>query len=216
MERLLASLVDQTERPQRILVVDNAPGSSATKDMISERYAEAVTYVREPVAGLDFARNRALCESDSDIVAFIDDDAVAVMDEPTTLAEAIEVEADSEAGIAVEFEKSSDEITSIDARLEATADKAAAIIPIEERLEAEPAGAVADESPPEPAPAAPVAPRRLGLIGPKVTAEQAHDLLEPLVAPEEVYAFHVGLITHGRQVCRAQRPKCLECIVASG
>ena len=77
LERLLASLVDQTERPQRILVVDNAPGSSATKDMISERYAEAVTYVREPVAGLDFARNRALCESDSDIVAFIDDDAVA-------------------------------------------------------------------------------------------------------------------------------------------
>ncbi len=77
LERLLATLVDQTERPQRILVVDNAPNSSATKDMISDRYADVVTYVREPVAGLDFARNRALCESDSDIVAFIDDDAVA-------------------------------------------------------------------------------------------------------------------------------------------
>ena len=77
LERLLATLVDQTERPQRILVVDNAPDSSATKDMISERYADVVTYVREPVAGLDFARNRALDEIDSDIVAFIDDDAVA-------------------------------------------------------------------------------------------------------------------------------------------
>jgi endonuclease-3 len=58
--------------------------------------------------------------------------------------------------------------------------------------------------------------RRLGLIGPKVTAEQAHDILEPLVPPEEVYAFHVGLITHGRRVCHAQRPKCGQCILRLG
>ena len=55
--------------------------------------------------------------------------------------------------------------------------------------------------------------RRLGLIGPKVTAEQAHDLLEPMVQPEEVYRFHVALITHGRRTCKAQRPLCGECIL---
>ena len=44
--------------------------------------------------------------------------------------------------------------------------------------------------------------RRLGLIGPKVTADQAHDLLESSVAPERVFALHVHLIAHGRQVCR--------------
>jgi endonuclease-3 len=58
--------------------------------------------------------------------------------------------------------------------------------------------------------------RRLGLIGPKVTAEQAHDILEPLVPPEEVYAFHVGLITHGRQVCHARRPECGRCPLREG
>ena len=56
--------------------------------------------------------------------------------------------------------------------------------------------------------------RRLGLIGPKVTAERAHDLLEGQVAPEEVFAFHVALITHGRRVCKALRPRCGECVLS--
>ncbi|MDP3061929.1 MAG: endonuclease III [Chloroflexota bacterium] len=58
--------------------------------------------------------------------------------------------------------------------------------------------------------------RRLGLIGPKVTADQAHDILEALVSPADVYAFHVYLITHGRRVCRAQRPACGQCALAEG
>lgn len=56
--------------------------------------------------------------------------------------------------------------------------------------------------------------RRLGLIGPKVTAEKAHDLLEGQVSPEEVFAFHVALITHGRRVCKALRPRCGECVLS--
>ena len=56
--------------------------------------------------------------------------------------------------------------------------------------------------------------RRLGLIGPKVTAEKAHDLLENQVSPEEVFAFHVALITHGRRVCKALRPRCGECVLS--
>ena len=56
--------------------------------------------------------------------------------------------------------------------------------------------------------------RRLGLIGPKVSAEKAHDLLEGQVPPEEVFAFHVALITHGRRVCKALRPRCGECVLS--
>ena len=55
--------------------------------------------------------------------------------------------------------------------------------------------------------------QRLGVIGPKVSADKAHDILEEKVEPEEVFNFHVSYINHGRQVCRAQRPMCAECVV---
>ena len=58
--------------------------------------------------------------------------------------------------------------------------------------------------------------QRLALIGPKVTADKAHDLLEEAVEPDLVYPFHQAFITHGRQVCKAQRPRCGECVVAHG
>jgi endonuclease-3 len=53
--------------------------------------------------------------------------------------------------------------------------------------------------------------RRLGLIGPKVSADAAHVVLEGLVRPEDAYAFHVGLVRHGRRVCRAGQPLCSLC-----
>ncbi len=53
--------------------------------------------------------------------------------------------------------------------------------------------------------------KRLGLIGPKVTAEAAHAILEAAVSPEDAYRFHVHLIEHGRQVCKALRPMCTSC-----
>ena len=58
--------------------------------------------------------------------------------------------------------------------------------------------------------------KRLGLIGAKVTADQAHDILEPMVPPEDVFAFHMYLIRHGRQVCKALRPQCDRCVLAWG
>ncbi|MFQ5861200.1 MAG: endonuclease III domain-containing protein [Dehalococcoidia bacterium] len=58
--------------------------------------------------------------------------------------------------------------------------------------------------------------RRLGLIGPKTSAEEAHQVLEAMVAPEQVLPFHVYFITHGRQVCKAQRPLCRQCVLARG
>jgi endonuclease-3 len=46
-----------------------------------------------------------------------------------------------------------------------------------------------------------------------MTPEKAHELLEAAVAPEDFYAFHIGLIKHGRRVCTAQRPRCAECVL---
>ena len=56
--------------------------------------------------------------------------------------------------------------------------------------------------------------RRLGLIGPKVSADAAHELLEQALLPQQVYGFHVNLILHGRQICHAQRPACSRCPLA--
>ena len=53
--------------------------------------------------------------------------------------------------------------------------------------------------------------RRLGLIGPKVSADQAHDIFAEMVPPEWVYPLHVNLIRHGRRVCHAQKPECDKC-----
>jgi len=52
---------------------------------------------------------------------------------------------------------------------------------------------------------------RLGLIGPKTTAEGAHDQLQALLDSEQVYSFHVHLIEHGRRLCHARRPECPRC-----
>jgi endonuclease-3 len=53
--------------------------------------------------------------------------------------------------------------------------------------------------------------RRLKLIGPKTTAEQAHDVLKPMIPAGDRYEMHVLLIEHGRQTCRAINPRCRAC-----
>ena len=53
--------------------------------------------------------------------------------------------------------------------------------------------------------------KRLGLIGSKVSADQAHDIFAKTTPPEWVYTLHVNLIRHGRQICHAQRPECTQC-----
>ncbi len=55
--------------------------------------------------------------------------------------------------------------------------------------------------------------RRLNLIGAKASADEAHDILEEKIPPEEILGAHVYLIRHGREVCKAQRPLCGECIL---
>ena len=55
--------------------------------------------------------------------------------------------------------------------------------------------------------------KRLGLVEPRTSAEQAHRLLESLVPADSVYPFHVLMIEHGRRVCQAQRPRCGHCVL---
>ncbi len=58
--------------------------------------------------------------------------------------------------------------------------------------------------------------RRLGLVPSKASAAQTQSLLEPLLAPEEVYPFHMYLIEHGRRTCHARRPRCAVCVLRRG
>jgi len=53
--------------------------------------------------------------------------------------------------------------------------------------------------------------RRLGLIAPQVDANKAHDILEDMGEPETFYPFHINLIRHGREICRARNPNCAIC-----
>jgi endonuclease III len=53
---------------------------------------------------------------------------------------------------------------------------------------------------------------RLGLV-PKTSAERAQRLLEASVAEHRKTPLHVGLIRLGREVCKAGRPRCEECVL---
>ena len=57
--------------------------------------------------------------------------------------------------------------------------------------------------------------KRLELVGKRMNAEHAHYHLESLVPAEERFLFHMLLITHGRKLCKAIRPRCSECPLAS-
>lgn len=54
---------------------------------------------------------------------------------------------------------------------------------------------------------------RLGLVGERASAVQAQAALQEAVPPEEMYALHMGLIRHGREVCVARRPFCSQCVL---
>jgi endonuclease-3 len=53
--------------------------------------------------------------------------------------------------------------------------------------------------------------RRLGWIGEKTTANQAHLILEELTPPRLYYRLHLNLIRLGREICRAPTPRCELC-----
>ncbi|MEY9968258.1 GT2 family glycosyltransferase [Streptacidiphilus sp. MAP12-16] len=59
-----------------VVVVDNAPVTEATRDLVRECFGDRVRYIREPLRGLAAAHNRGLAETLGEIVAFTDDDVV--------------------------------------------------------------------------------------------------------------------------------------------
>jgi glycosyltransferase involved in cell wall biosynthesis len=60
--------------PLEVVVIDNAPVTEGTRDVVARYYF--ARYVREDRRGLNAARNRALREAHGEVVAFCDDDAV--------------------------------------------------------------------------------------------------------------------------------------------
>lgn len=53
--------------------------------------------------------------------------------------------------------------------------------------------------------------QRIGFLPDGITADKAHPVMEAIVPAEDHYAFHINLITHGRQICRARSPLCERC-----
>ncbi|GAB3013791.1 endonuclease III domain-containing protein [Spirosoma pulveris] len=57
--------------------------------------------------------------------------------------------------------------------------------------------------------------QRLGLIGPKVSAEKAHTLLLSYLPPDALvlFNFHKHFYWHGQRICTWYFPKCRECVL---
>ncbi|MGC5039392.1 glycosyltransferase [Streptomyces sp. DT190] len=77
LARALDSLLAQDHPRCEIVVVDNAPVTGETRELIERKYAERVRYVCEPVPGLAVAHNTGLAAARGEVVAFTDDDVVA-------------------------------------------------------------------------------------------------------------------------------------------
>jgi glycosyltransferase involved in cell wall biosynthesis len=111
LARCLDSLLAQQYPQFRVLVVDNAPTSSATYEVVRRAAARGpVDYVVEPRPGLSRARNRAVAACPGQILAWIDDDEVA---DPYWLSEiaralADHPEADAVSGAIVPAELATD------------------------------------------------------------------------------------------------------------
>jgi len=54
---------------------------------------------------------------------------------------------------------------------------------------------------------------RVGLIPEEIGENKAHDILLRVVPPDLAFRFHMALIHHGRQTCKAPLPLCDKCMV---
>lgn len=62
--------------PDEVVVVDNAPSTSATRELVEGFADPRVRYVLERRAGLGRARNAGVAATSADVVAFTDDDVI--------------------------------------------------------------------------------------------------------------------------------------------
>jgi GT2 family glycosyltransferase len=78
LRECLRSLGRLSDRPEEILVVDNASRTSETREVVRE--FPGLRYVFEPRPGLDLARNTGVRHTSGKIIAFTDDDVVVHRD----------------------------------------------------------------------------------------------------------------------------------------
>lgn len=73
LEKCLSAVARLNPAPDEVLVVDNSEGNSETERVAC---AFGARYIVEPIPGLSRARNTGLTKCNTDIVAYVDDDAI--------------------------------------------------------------------------------------------------------------------------------------------
>ena len=72
LARCLDSMQHLLDPPDQLIVVDNAPRTSSTRQLVSQ--TASIRYVLEPRPGLSVARNTGILYATGNIIAFTDDD----------------------------------------------------------------------------------------------------------------------------------------------
>lgn len=88
LAQCLRSLQNLSQPTHQILVVDNAPTSDATRQLVAQM--PDIQYVLEPRPGLSVARNTGIRHSTGDIIAFTDDDVIVHPDWITRLQQSFQ------------------------------------------------------------------------------------------------------------------------------
>ncbi len=57
--------------------------------------------------------------------------------------------------------------------------------------------------------------KRIGFIPEKLSANDAHPVMEAIAPASDYYQFHIQLIQHGRDTCHARKPACERCAISA-
>lgn len=56
--------------------------------------------------------------------------------------------------------------------------------------------------------------KRIGFLPEKLSANDAHPVMETITPASDYYQFHIQLIQHGRDTCHARKPACERCSIS--
>lgn len=56
--------------------------------------------------------------------------------------------------------------------------------------------------------------KRIGFLPEKLSADDAHPVMEAIAPQDQYYQFHIQLIQHGRDTCHARKPACERCPIS--